>query len=275
LNALLAMLFAVGEPTVSPSAWRDNDLIVPLLILGVILVFGIFTVFLVMVVHYLRTNRLAGRNTQVRLDFVPRQRRVPAGLLATPSRWLAVKVSNPRLVQTALGLHKPTPCSWDEGLSLAHEQKLFISPPLGAWVLVIGSHLPDPAEDVDRCFYFLTSLSRKLGHVQFFCANRVVNHHAWIYAEQGRIQRAYAWAGKTLWNQGRMTRAELELGLKCFDYAVAAERAVFHQADPLLLNTERVPLLAARWSVDPASVDPRLFREALGIAGELFKSKAH
>ena len=45
-------------------------------------------------------------------------------------------------------------------------------------------------------------LSRKIGQVQFFSVNRAVNHHAWVQAEAGVIQRAYAWAGRTFWNQG-------------------------------------------------------------------------
>ena len=58
----------------------------------------------------------------------------------------------------------------------------------------------------------------KLGHVQFFKANRVLGHHAWVRLENGQVMRGYAWAGKTLWNQGMTTRAETEFGLKCFQY---------------------------------------------------------
>jgi hypothetical protein len=186
-----------------------------------------------------------------------------------------VKIGNPRLVQAALGLHNPMPCTWEEGVALAHEQKLFISSPMHGWVLVLGSHLPDPADDVDRCFKLIMALSRKLGHVQFFSVNRVVNHHAWVYAELGRVQRAYAWADRTLWNQGRMTRAEIDLGLTCFAYAEGTARSDFAHPDPVAVNTERLPLLAARWSVDPANLDPRALRSSGGIVGEWSRSKTH
>jgi hypothetical protein len=137
----------------------------------------------------------------------------------------------------------------------------------------MGASLPDPADDVDRCFHFLLELSRKLGHVQFFSLSRVLNHHAWVQAEQGQILRAYAWAGRTLWNQGRPTRAELELGLTCLDYWEQSAPTAFGQSDAAGLNTDRVPLLAARWSLDPATIDVRRCKESHGIAGELSRRK--
>jgi hypothetical protein len=184
-----------------------------------------------------------------------------------PACWLAVKSRNLLAVQSALGLHNPKPCSWLEGL--AGEEKLFIAPPVKGWVLVIGSGLPDPSDDVDACFRFLQELSRKLGHVQFFSASRILLHHAWVQADGGRVLRAYAWAGKTLWQQGRCTAAERELELKCFDYTEAVERAPYGQPDSLVANVDKVPLLAARWSLDPAHIEERCLEKERGVAGEL------
>src|SRR5580658_910607 len=115
-----------------------------------------------------------------------------------PSRWLAVKGVKPSVVQAALQLHRPTACSWEEGLAEAREDKLFISPPISGWALVVGPGLPEPAEDVDLCYRFLTGLSRKLGQVQLFSASRVVNYHSWALLDRGRVYRGYAWAGETL-----------------------------------------------------------------------------
>jgi hypothetical protein len=206
---------------------------------------------------------------------IARERRLHTPIFNVPSRWLAVRSGNPQLVQAALGLNNPTPCSWEEGLTAAHEHKLFISPAIRGWVLVMGSNLPEPGDDVDRCFRFVMELSRKLGQVQFFSLNRAVNHHAWVQAEFGAVQRAYAWAGKTLWNQGAITRAELDLGLKCHAYGEGEERVDFGRPDPAALNTERLPLLASRWSLDPTSIDARVLRENQGITGQLSRSKAH
>lgn len=186
-------------------------------------------------------------------------------LLRRPNTWLAVRSRNVHAVQIALGLHNVQPCTWLEGL--AGDERLFIAPPVKGWVLIIGSGLPDPADDVDVCFRFLTGLSHKLGHVQFFKANRALGHHAWVRVDHGKVTRAYAWAGRTLWNQGTTTRAELEFGLKCFPYFESPDET-FEESEIATGNVEKVSLLASRWSLDPGTVDEHLFEHAYGIAGE-------
>lgn len=164
------------------------------------------------------------------------------GFLRRPPCWLAIRSRSLPSVQAAFGLHNPKPCSWLRGL--AGEEPVFIAPPVNGWVVVAGSGLPDPCEDPDRCFRFVRDLSQKLGHVQLFSANRALHSHAWVQAEGGCIKRAFAWAGHTLWKQGRRTSAESELNLQCPGYADAAEG--FGIPEPMTLNAEKVPLLAAR-----------------------------
>ena len=173
---------------------RDGDLIAALLLLLLGVALGIGVTCLLMVVHFLRKGRLVNRPVLRKSGLGARELRLRAPVLGGPGRWLAVRSGNPQLVQAALGLNNPTPCSWEEGLSAAQDQRLFISPAVRGWVLVIGSNLPEPGEDVDRCFRFLMELSRKLGHVQFFSLNRAVNHHAWIQVARRRITRRYATA---------------------------------------------------------------------------------
>jgi len=186
--------------------------------------------------------------------------------LRRPVSWLAIRSRSLLAVQCALGMHDTKLCPLIRGL--AGEEKLFICPPVRGWILVTGSGLPDPNDDVDACFRFVVELSRKLGHVQFFSASHVLHHHAWVRADAGRVVRAYAWAGKTLWKQGQPTRAEQELGVKCFDYTETAERSLFGQPDAIAANVDKVPLLAARWSVDPARLEERALDSDRGIAGE-------
>jgi hypothetical protein len=186
--------------------------------------------------------------------------------LFRPACWLAIKSRNLLEVQAALELHNPKPCSWVEGL--AGEAKLFIAPPVRGWILVMGTGLPAPEEDVDACFRFLLGLSRKLGHVQFFSASSVLHHHAWVRTEKGKVVRAYAWAGATLWDQGARTVAERDLDLRCFSYGETAARACFGEPDVVATNVDKVALLAARWSLDPAGIDERLLAREHGIAGE-------
>lgn len=184
-----------------------------------------------------------------------------------PNRWLVVKSRSLLAVQSALGLLNPQPCSLLEGLF--DEERLFIAPPIKGWILIIGSGLPDPSDDVDACFRFILDLSRKVGQVHYFSVNRVLLDHAWVQADRGRVLRAYAWAGKTLWNQGHLTRAEKELELRCFNYGEAGQPPLLGRADAVSANLEKVPQLAARWSLDPAHIEARLFEKAQGIAGEL------
>ncbi len=253
---------------------RNGDLIAALLLLVLGLVLGIGITCLLMVMHFMRKGRLMGRPLLRQRTFLPRERPAPVQAFNLPTRWLAIRSGNPQMVQAALALNNPVPCTWEEGLSAAHEKKLFISPAIRGWVFVMGSNLPEPGEDVDRTFRFVMDLSRKLGHVQFFSFNRAVNHHTWVQVELGTVVRAYSWGGRTLWNQGALTRAESDLGMKCHGYGEGEERVDFGRPDAAAVNTERLPLLAARWSIDPTSIDAQMLKQHQGIAGQPSRSGA-
>ena len=187
--------------------------------------------------------------------------------LPRPNCWVAVRAHRLGVVQSALRLINPHPCTWTQGLS--GSDRLFIAPPVKGWILMAGSGLPDPTDDVDVCFRFLVHLSRRFGEVQYFMANPILGHHAWVRVKAGRVLRAYAWAGQTLWNQGRQTAVESGLGMACFPYFEAPSGPVFGPPDSVWSNTEKVPLLAARWSLDPATLDERRLGHAWGVAGEV------
>jgi hypothetical protein len=190
----------------------------------------------------------------------------PATQARRPSSWLAIRSRDIVAVQSALGLRNAAPCSWAE--ALVADRKLFIAPPVNGWTLVFGSGLPDPGDDVDAAFRLLRELSRKLGQVQFFQAEPLLQHHAWVLAESGRIVRAYAWAGDTVWNQGVKTTAETTLGVKCFGYGEITTTDDWTVAEFIVANVEKVPQIARRWSLDPAEIDWRTLTNAQGIAGQ-------
>jgi hypothetical protein len=189
-----------------------------------------------------------------------------ASFALRPERWLAIKRRKPAKVQAALGLHNARSCTWLEGLM--GETAFFIAPALKGWIVVVGSGLPDPAVDVDECYRFLVGLSRKVGQVQFFSANRAVHHHSWAWTKRGRVVRAYAWTGQTVWTQGVQTSAERELGLVCYDYGESPEHSLFQQGRLAAANVDKVPLLAARWGLDPGDLAELCLGQAQGIAGE-------
>jgi len=247
----------------------ENNLLTTLLlaILFFVLVAGTAAVFLI-----LQWRHRKALSTQTpELDppawlYRPAPRPLRLGIKRA-SCWLAIRQRSPQAVQSALALHNPQPCSWAEGTSATAGQRLFVSPPITGWTLVIGPALPDPCDDADACFRLIMDLSRKLGHIQLFSVNGVLDHHAWVRAEGGRIVRAYAWAGQTLWNQGDRTPAEDDLNLDCREYGETA--MIFHEdSEPGSENSDKVHLLAARWSVDPDEIDRHLAARTLGIAGE-------
>lgn len=185
---------------------------------------------------------------------------------ARPALWLAVRAQEPKAVQTALRLEQPAPCSWTEGMK--GERNFFIGPPVNGWIIVTGSGLPNPSCDVDECYQFLTRLSCQFSQVQFFQADRVLHHHAWARLENGAVIRAYAWAGETVWNQGAKTAAETELSMKCFGYGENPNADSWALVEWTAANVGKVPLLATRWSLDPARINDRVRNYADGIAGE-------
>jgi len=182
-----------------------------------------------------------------------------------PACWLAIRSRNLAAVQAALGLSDARSCSWSEGLSGGGQ--LFVAPPCQGWILVFGAGLPDPGEDVDECFRFLMELSRRIGHVQLFKADAMLHHHAWARVEGGRVVRAYAWAEKTLWNQGAKTSAEIDLGLKCFAYDETVSPAAWGMNEIMAANAEKVSRLASRWSLNPSAIDARFMEASRGVAG--------
>ncbi len=186
-----------------------------------------------------------------------------------PQFWMLIRNRSPTAIQSALGLRHPKPCSWNEGIW--GTEKLFISRPVQDWTLVTGTALPDPLEDTDACFRFILTLSRKLGHVQLFCAQPALRHHAWVKANRGRILRAYAWAGKTLWNQGAVTTEEAALGIKCFGYAESPESVLTSCSDAVERNLEKLTQLASYWSLDLANFEALLRERQCGVIGELSK----
>jgi hypothetical protein len=245
---------------------RHDDLVVVLLIAMVTAI-----IVCIGVLRFIARRELRRRRNNESVLTVPR---LSAALFDAPTRWLAVRGQNPHAIQNALAVHNARACSWTDALAAPFEPRLFISAPVQGWILIIGCDLPDPADDVDECFKFLTGLSRKVGEVQFFSRHRAVGHHGWARLENGKVVRAYAWAGETVWNQGTMTDAERDLKLRCLTYTESSEVLGLAEREVLALNTERVVRLAAAWSLDPTAVHGADL-DSEGIAGDLLHSKFH
>ena len=182
-----------------------------------------------------------------------------------PRLWLAIHHPDAAGVFATLGLNYPQPSHWTE--CVPGSGKMFVSVPVNGWTLVAGDGIPDPAEDVDRCYKFLVNLSTALGHVQLFAIDPVFSQQAWARLESGRVIRAYAWAGRTLWNQGSLTAEERRLGMKCFAYGEEMDAFDWALRDSVSDNLPKISLLAASWSLDPAELEAVPSTQTAGAAG--------
>src|ERR1043166_8002404 len=160
-----SILRTPAVPADAPVSRHDD--IVAVLLIGFVTAIVTCVGFLRLIAKWELRRRRAVENTFAAPQF-------SAALFEAPSRWLAVRGHNPHAIELALSVHNSRACSWSDALAAPFEPRLFISPPVQGWILVMGCDLPDPADDIDECFKFLTGLSRKLGEVQFFSRNRAV-----------------------------------------------------------------------------------------------------
>ena len=245
----------------------NPDPLVVALLATLFLVLGLIVAAFIVYRSYLRRIRRANRGfdplaamTTARFQPVPFQ---------PPSRWVAIRSGNTAIVAEALvrGAVRGTP--WSEALARSRERSVFISPPVDGWTLLMGGGIPDPSQDVDRLYHFLRRLSEAAGEVYFFSADRVLSFHSWVRMDDGKATRAYVWAGETLWNEGRPSLEELELGLKSLAYGEDPEPVRYGEAPAEFHNMERVLLLARRWSIDLiAASEILLHQEAVESGGD-------
>jgi hypothetical protein len=212
-----------------------------MLLVAHFLALGVAVMVFLWMIFLQRRNRAATKLRPAAGDVSPVQTAI------RPTTWLAVRSLESATVRSAL----------------PGKNEFFISPRVNGWVIVTGPGLPDPSDDVDGCFLFLTAVSRQLGHVQFFHMEKFSGHHAWARMDEGCVTRAYAWAGETVWNQGAKTLAETGLDMNCAGYGEDADTGFWMTQKTAVENVEKVPLLAARWSLDP-----EILHRAGGIAGE-------
>ncbi len=177
--------------------------------------------------------------------------------------WLALATKDTKAVATALDLRRARDATWAEGIEAACRGKVFVTPPLADWTLVVGTALFPP----DRTDAFLKPLLERLSlqfkDAQYFCTLQPIELHVWARAQKGQLVRGYGWLGEkvlTLWDEGVPTKSERYLGLRLKDGrsptgTVADENAVLQ--------------LASLWSIDPSSLSEEYKEQVMGIRGSL------
>lgn len=243
---------------------REMDPVVIGLLGSLGAVVGLLVFFVFIYRRHLRAMRRAGRGLDPLSPLTSARRKaVPFQM---PPRWLAIRSSNTVAIRELLGLPDEPGAAWSDALARSRERRFFVSPPVDGWTLVIGASVPDPSQDVDVAFRFLSGFSAAIGEVQLFLCDRVLNFHGWARLKMGNVQRAYAWAGTTQWNQGAMTIEERLLGLRCRAYGEEVESPAYGETSPEQQNADRVILLARRWSVDPVAVSEILLQQEADAA---------
>lgn len=168
--------------------------------------------------------------------------------------WLAVPGYQPSEVIAALRLGQVEPANWTKGLTEAYAEnnRVFVSPTLSGWVLVIGKTLWQKA-DMNRSaenIQWLKDVGRMFGNACFFSTMRGLGNHGWVGIRGGSIARAYGYSGELqelIWLVGEPTEEEIAVNP---GFLSEAEERRLPGFRPVIPDEKMVLAMAAAWSVD-------------------------
>jgi hypothetical protein len=195
--------------------------------------------------------------------------------------WIALRTTDMAAVVAALGLRDSKPATWSEGLKRVYEYSadVFVTPPLGSWILAVGFPLGSLSDKGMRLSIapLLEGLSQGFGDAQYFCTHRVVGLHVWARAQHGRLVRGYAYVGErgeTLWDEGPLTQDERNLGFSFFDERSPEARQDDYWTPKDLTYPDEacVMQIAAAWSIDPTTLDEQFKEPGFGALGQWAES---
>lgn len=177
--------------------------------------------------------------------------------------WLAVPNRSPQAVADALELHSREDLDWGTGTDRAYRHGVYVAAPVPGWTLAHGRvDLPAGFDATGPSFPgWLRGLSRTLGEVQFFANERVSGYHAWAWARDSELLRAYCFVG-ALGDVplfiGEPTACEWESGIGTRAMDPGWEHWSDDEWDAWYATTPSetdVLAMAGRWSVDPRTID--------------------
>lgn len=174
--------------------------------------------------------------------------------------WFAVKTINAADVVKEIGLKSTQPCNWKSGIAAAYEGKVFVTPSVSGWTLIVGQNLPT-LDDEDRrkqAEALLIKLSKRFGQAQHYGTHRIVEFHAWVKATNGEITREYAYLGEhgeKLHDTGNMTNEEQAIGIR--------------SDSDFFPNESHVMKVAGKWSLDPTKQSTESSGKGVGWLGTL------
>jgi hypothetical protein len=191
--------------------------------------------------------------------------------------WISVKTSNKEKIAEILGLKQVHSENWKTGIEEAYNDKIFITPQIGEWTLIVGYGLADPnsKDELDEANSYkekINKLSKEFGEAQFFATHRVTEFHVWARSLNGQTVRFYSYVGEKGENiliEGEPTSIEKQYNLINTFSKEAKEEKYFDRADLTVPNEELVMKIASSWSVDPTTLEDRKdIKPGFGIVGK-------
>lgn len=189
--------------------------------------------------------------------------------------WFAIKTNDTQKVADLFELKNIVPCNWRVGVQKAYGGSAFVTPPIDGWTLVCSTGFPSGSsvESIDVVKNNLVKLSSVFEEAQFFCTHRVIEHHCWMKAKAGVLERVYSFLGESGENiaiEGEATEFEKTVKLVDTFSSEAQDEAYFDREDLVWPNESFVMQIAANWSIDPSNLEERTDLEpALGLLGDI------
>jgi len=191
--------------------------------------------------------------------------------------WVAVKTTDKEKVADILGIKDRRPCNWVNGIDAAYDNKIFITPAVGQWTLVVGYGMSNPKakKTIDEAESFkaiIDKLSRAFGEAQFFLTHRVAEYHVWAKSINGHTIRYYSYLGESGENpmvDGKPTTIEKQYNLVNTLSQEAKDSNYLYRRDLVFPDEELVMTIAGNWSINPQTLEIRKdVAPGLGILGE-------
>jgi len=224
---------------------------------------------LVFVVLFVLKTRKAQADVAQQANALTKKGQVSVVIDSTPDEpspfgykcmWFAVKTTNVDDVVKEIGLKSAQRCNWKSGVAAAYEGKIFVTPSVNGWTLVVGQDLPT-LDDKDRrkqTEAILIKLSKRFAEAQHYGTHRVVEFHSWVKAVNGKIIREYAYLGERgemLHDSGDITTEEQSVGIK--------------SDSNFFPDESHVMKVAGKWSLDPTELSTKSSGKGVGWLGTL------
>lgn len=187
--------------------------------------------------------------------------------------WLAVDCGTTEAAVRALRLGSVHAANWRSGLPAGGVGWVFVSPPIGSWVLAVCRDFPSLGENDAALRALCERVSEEVGECQYFATHRVVEYHAWARWIDGVLVRAYAYLGeqgRVLENFGEESEEERELGFDFVDRTEELDAEIESPEDaPQTPGEEDVLELAGAWGVSPRDLQEGGQGRGVGRIGRL------